>query len=356
MDAHAELGHQPQPWAVYVGYGVVVLGLALAVSRGDALAPHVEPVPYWTRNLGALALVMMGGAHLVSYLGDTVTTRFVAAAGATVGAALLVSTCLALFFGEVEAAERSRNTLHDELERALRDERAHRARLHEMHSTVVGIASAIQLLRSIQEISEQRRIQLDDMVSAELGRLERLVAPANPNATSLKATNGEGPFAPRAIDLDDTIGPIVISHEARGQRVRWTPSGHLVRAQPDAVAAVFNVLLDNAGKHGRSEAEVTVERHGNYVEVAVHDDGPGLDPFIRTVLFEWGVRGASSSGQGIGLHLARDLAQQQGGYLRTRDDARGGATFVLGLPLGGSDDQRYEHPGTEGSSLQPGTL
>ena len=78
-----------------------------------------------------------------------------------------------------------------------------------------------------------------------------------------------------------------------------------MRAQPDAVAAVFNVLLDNAAKHGRSEAEVTVEPHGNYVEVAVHDDGPGVDPSLRTRLFEWGVRGAGSSGQGIGLHVAR---------------------------------------------------
>ena len=105
---------------------------------------------------------------------------------------------------------------------------------------------------------------------------------------------------------------------------------------------MFNVLLDNAAKHGRSEAEVAVELDGNYVEVAVHDDGPGVDPSLRTGLFEWGVRGASSSGQGIGLHVARDLAQQQGGYLRTRHVAGGGATFVLGLPLASTDDRPYE--------------
>jgi signal transduction histidine kinase len=267
-----------------------------------------------------------------------------------------VSTCLALFFGEVEAAERSRDTLNDELESALRVDRAHRAQLHEIHSMIVGIASASQLLRSLQEISEQRRVQLDDMVRAELGRLERLVTLAYPDATSSRATNGGGPPAPLAIDLDATIGPIVVSHEARGQRVRWSPSGLRVRAQPDAVAVSFNVLLDNAAKHGRSEAVVTVEPHGSYVEVAVHDDGPGVDPSVLTGLFEWGVRGASSSGQGIGLHVARDLAQQQGGYLRTRDVEGGGATFVLGLPLDHTDDQPFEHPGSDESSLQPGIL
>ena len=129
-----------------------------------------------------------------------------------------------------------------------------------------------------------------------------------------------------------------------------------MKAQPDAVAAMFNVLLDNAAKHGRSAAKVTVEPHGNYVEVAVHDDGPGVDPSLRTGLFEWGVRGAGSTGQGIGLHIARDLAQQQGGYLRTGDVAGGGATFVLGLPLDITDDQPHEHPGNGVSSLQPGIL
>jgi signal transduction histidine kinase len=334
-------------------YGVVVLGLAVMVSRGSKVAPQVEPASRWPQQLAALAIVMLGATHLASYFADTTTTRFVVDVGATVGAALLVSSCLALFFGEVEAAERSRDTLNDELENALRVERAHRAQLHEIHSTIVGIASATQLLRSIQEISEQRRIQLDDMVRAELGRLERLVARASPDALSLTATSGDGAPDALAIELDATIGPIVVSHEARGERVCWSPSGLRVRADPDAVAAVFNVLLDNASQHGRSEAKVTLEPHGNYVEVTVHDDGPGVDPSVRSQLFEWGVRGASSSGQGIGLHVARDLAQQQGGYLRTRDVAGVGATFVLGLPLARTD-QRDEHPGNDGSSLTPG--
>ena len=47
----------------------------------------------------------------------------------------------------------------------------------------------------------------------------------------------------------------------------------------------------------------------------------------------------------IGLHVARDLAQQQGGYLRTRDVEGVGATFVLGLPLEDTDDT----DGTDGT-------
>ena len=184
------------PWAVCVVFGVVVLGLALAVSRGGDLAPQVEPVPRWARQLTALAIVMVGAAHLTSYFGGTATTRAVVVVASDGGAVLLVSTCLALFLEEVEAAERSRDTLNEQLESAWRVDRAHRARLHEIHSTIVGIASASHLLGSVQGISEQRRIHLDEMVSAELGRLERLIAQADPHETSLTASSEDGPAGP----------------------------------------------------------------------------------------------------------------------------------------------------------------
>ena len=87
--------------------------------------------------------------------------------------------------------------------------------------------------------------------------------------------------------------------------------------------------------------------------MTVHDDGPGVEPSLRTRLFEWGARGASSAGQGIGLHAARDLAQRQRGYLETRDVTGAGATFVLGLPIDLADSRGTGH-GTDGSSLQPG--
>ena len=96
MDAQAELGQHLLRWAVCVVYGVVVLGLALAVSSDGDLAQQVEPVPRWARQLTAPAIVMVGAAHLTSYFGGTATTRALVVVGATVGAVLLVSTCLDL--------------------------------------------------------------------------------------------------------------------------------------------------------------------------------------------------------------------------------------------------------------------
>lgn len=298
----------------------LVCGVALTAFLVTAIAVlRNRSLPRWARQRTALTVLLLGLAHLAFYLSDRPMGHLVSIAGGTAAAVLLVSTGLALFYQEVDRGERSRGRLSDDLEHNQQQLNAFRAQLHEINSTIAGIASASRLLRTTSGISEHRRTLLADMVTAEIGRLERLVAPA-PNGSE-----------PRVMALDETIGTLVVSQQARGNRVGWSPCGVYVTAQPDVVAEVLNVLLDNAAKHGRSAAEVTVTQTDEVVEVAVHDDGPGVDESLRSRLFEWGSRAPRSTGQGIGLHIAHELMERQGGYLEMRDSPTGGATFVMGL-------------------------
>jgi signal transduction histidine kinase len=122
------------------------------------------------------------------------------------------------------------------------------------------------------------------------------------------------------------------------------PSGERVSGDPDAVAEVINILLDNAAKHGGSPAEVDVRRLDDRVEIAVSDSGPGIAPEIRQQLFQWGARGPESRGQGIGLNIAASLIERQGGYLRLRDTLRQGTTFVIGLQAARDHDGAAAQP------------
>ena len=65
--------------------------------------------------------------------------------------------------------------------------------------------------------------------------------------------------------------------------------------------------------------------------VVVSDQGPGVPVQLRDRVFDWGVSRPDSPGQGIGLHVAADIARQLDGRLELVPTPTG-ATFALHLP------------------------
>ncbi|MEU4252359.1 HAMP domain-containing sensor histidine kinase [Amycolatopsis sp. NPDC026612] len=134
--------------------------------------------------------------------------------------------------------------------------------------------------------------------------------------------------APRAeLDLDALLDEVRQAGEAllapQGRRLRILredpPPAHVAAA---AVRQVLGVLLDNAATHGRGTVTVLARDAGDALAIDVADEGPDLgetDPFA-----------SAPHGHGIGLRLARGLAEAEGGRLRlSRPDP---PTFTLLLP------------------------
>jgi signal transduction histidine kinase len=82
-----------------------------------------------------------------------------------------------------------------------------------------------------------------------------------------------------------------------------------------AVAHVLDILLDNAVRHGSGAVTVSVRRAGNGVAVDVADEGEGIVGDASAVFAR---RSPSEHGHGIGLALARSLAEAEGGELVLR--------------------------------------
>jgi signal transduction histidine kinase len=113
----------------------------------------------------------------------------------------------------------------------------------------------------------------------------------------------------------------------RPLRVTIDPDAPRRVASGTAVRQVLAVLLDNAAAHGDGAVTVTVRDAGDVLAIDVSDEGPGVaipqgELFVR--------RADGAAGHGIGLALARSLAEAEGGRLRlTRAHP---ATFTLLLP------------------------
>jgi signal transduction histidine kinase len=115
-----------------------------------------------------------------------------------------------------------------------------------------------------------------------------------------------------------------------------------VRAAPEAVLQVLGNLLDNAAKYSPDRGPVRLEatRYGPLAVLAVEDTGPGVPPADRERIFERFTQldsGATrrAGGVGLGLYIARQLANAQDGELIVCDPPLGGhgARFELRLPL-----------------------
>jgi signal transduction histidine kinase len=251
---------------------------------------------------------------------------------------IVVSTSLAASAGLVHGAVRiyrrvcaaeakAADEIYHDLLSARETQRLHRARMHEVTSTLAGVRSASELLYNSETLDPERRVAMMAMMGSELRRLERLVRAHRNGADTMPVHVG-------VIDVDAVIHNLALAHEAGGTTVVHQPSNALAAGSSDAAAEIVNILLDNAAKHGSGAVEVAVrhepDESGQVVVIEVSDDGPGVAPEVRDRIFEWGVRGPDSAGQGIGLNEARTVAERMGGSLRLAAGDR--TTFVVTLP------------------------
>ncbi|MBW8483085.1 HAMP domain-containing histidine kinase [Actinomadura sp. PM05-2] len=133
--------------------------------------------------------------------------------------------------------------------------------------------------------------------------------------------------------------------ERRPQRVPITTRvvyGAVVEANVLRLARVLGNLLSNAERHAASAVEVSVRAEGGEAVLEVADDGAGVPPESRERVFERFARLPESrrrdpGGTGLGLPIAREIAQTYGGSLTIADSGRG-ARFVLRLPLADPPD------------------
>lgn len=317
--------------ATAVAAAVMLIAACLVAVRRDAAAG-------WAWYSVAVVVALWYAAHVLGTLIDTTDPTVASVVPAVllgtfvvVGAGSVLRTTIAGVRRSMIAYEQRASDAEDRL-------RHTRELVHEMNDTAAGIAAGAHLLAQERSPSEERRDQLAHMIDSEVSRLGRMVS-ASRRDTLAALTLVE-------IDLDDVLGTLATAQEALGRQVVWQPQRHVVLGDRDAITEVLTVLLTNAARHADGACTtVSTQAVGDWVEIRVADQGPGVpEPLIPTI-FEWGTRGPRSSGSGIGLQVARRLMNQQGGSLELEAGPRGsGATFVVVLRAAPTSSRRTSAP------------
>jgi two-component system sensor histidine kinase BaeS len=226
-------------------------------------------------------------------------------------------------------------------------ERQQRSRRQLAQDLAHELRTPLTLVRSRIEAMQDGVVPFDtdglDALHAEVLRLQRLIGEIE-RLAEIEARPRTMETCPVALDAlaKDVAEGSSGAFETAGVALRVDAAPTRAMADPDAVRQIATNLVSNALKYtppgGRVELHTYEE--ADRAILAVSDTGPGIDTIEAERVFDRFYRGSGArnpeDGMGLGLTIARDLANAQGGHLAHRPTTAG-ATFVLSLPLSGAE-------------------
>ena len=205
---------------------------------------------------------------------------------------------------------------------------------HELRTPLTTIRGNLGLLRREPAIrAEEKGDVLDDLVD-ESERLIRLVN----DLLALARAESRQPLRAETIQvrplIEDACRQARLLEPARTITC-VLPLDVAMTGDQDALKQVLLILIDNALKHTEGAITVTTATADENVTISVRDQGPGIDPGVLPQIFERFYRGAEAQdkpGLGLGLPIAKALAEAQNGTIVAESQGEQGTVMTVTFP------------------------
>jgi two-component system, OmpR family, sensor kinase len=204
---------------------------------------------------------------------------------------------------------------------------------HELRTPLTAVRGQLEVLarQSWPDAGEVRRVE--GLVMREMERIELLVD----DLLALASVEEGGDPQRRQLALEPFLRELVRESDSAAS-IGAVAAGEIGADSEQLRRALIN-LLSNARRHagpsGKVELSATAE--GGRLTIRVDDDGPGIPPQERERVFERfhradGARDRGSGGAGLGLAIARSIAESHGGRIWAQPSPLGGARISLEMP------------------------
>jgi signal transduction histidine kinase len=209
---------------------------------------------------------------------------------------------------------------------------------HELRTPLFSLGGFIELLED-EDLDPEARAELLAAMHGQVGRLQKLAIDlldlSRLDAGSFELEQDRVDLAEVARMVTREFEPAVRRGDADIQ-LRMSDDGVEVTCDRERVAQIMRILVDNAIRHtpGGTHVTISASRRNGAAKVTVADSGPGIDSGTAPQVFDRFYTGDSDNGgAGLGLAIAKELAQRMHGEIRL--NARAGRTaFTLELPAG----------------------
>lgn len=240
--------------------------------------------------------------------------------------------------GELRALADEFDVMMERLEHAFTAQRQFAAAAsHELRTPLTVIRTELDVALDTPNPSREELDSMAEGIRTAIGRSEQvidgLLVLARSGVIELTATRDLGAVADRAIE---DLGPMIAAR--RITMGRAVDDEGVVRCDPVLVDRMVDNLVDNAVRHNLDDGwvEVGVARSGDEVALAVANSGPALDDAVVARLGEPFYRGRSGErripGSGLGVAIARSIAEAHGGSLGLSAREAGGLVVTVRMP------------------------
>ncbi|HEX2759741.1 MAG TPA: ATP-binding protein, partial [Rhizomicrobium sp.] len=153
----------------------------------------------------------------------------------------------------------------------------------------------------------------------------------------LSAARGAGGEGKRNVDLSALVESLCADLDDLGEPVTWQNHDPApVSCRPNEIRRAVRNLVENAVAYG-NKADVQIANSSDGYDIVVEDEGPGIPEDERTRVFEPFVRlessrNAATGGTGLGLTLAKAIAEGHGGAIVLENRRQGGLRARMHLP------------------------
>jgi signal transduction histidine kinase len=215
---------------------------------------------------------------------------------------------------------------------------------HELRAPMASVMGCAQTLnRRWRELTPEQRESFLALIESETSRLSDLVGDV---LDTSRIEAGTFPYAFATLDVEElvreTAAVVSLGQDEVRVTTRVPPALPPVQGDRERLRQLLWNLLTNAVKYTATgdEVEVAAASEDGVVAVSVRDHGPGIPAESQRLIFEKFGRvsqdGLSKPGAGLGLYIARSIAEAHGGTLDVESATGAGATFTVRLPLAGA--------------------
>jgi signal transduction histidine kinase len=210
---------------------------------------------------------------------------------------------------------------------------------HELRTPIFSLRGFVELLQD-EDLDEETRREFLETMAEQVERLQKLSVDlldlSRLDSDSVELHTEPVDLAELTRSVAGEFHPRLAEHGT--ELVLDVPEeGPSACCDRERVAQIMRILLDNALRHTPEGTDVTVRasRYNGAAELTVADTGPGLPAGARAKVFERFFTGDAGRGAGLGLAIARELAERMDGrlVLSTEPDT---TAFTLELPADGN--------------------